>query len=485
MLTRVLRGVTLLALGFVAIGVILHWDLQRGFTHTVGVFIVLAELLRDGVFYPASPSENLVYSAFYHPLAFAPLSLLPGSGLGMAPALRMMVAGETLACLALTAWILARSGRRGALSWQPALWALCTFPLTFSLLGMRDDPRACLFSLLAIIAHLHGGKKAPFVSGGLLVLAFMTKATAPLVPGIALSITSYRRGGWSELRRFWVACVAGVAGSIAFLQWGIGCDFLGNGLYYAVFNPAKEPRSWAVTFEMLGNDLTTAGDRALLVLLGVSSVLALARAVRRKFDLWDLLILFGWLKTILVYRSVGTELNHLLDVTLYACLHLGFRLGPVLNPAMAFPLLALMIGVGTPLQLLPDATARRSTLRNGHIAQAAELLRKLPAAPTLCEEPLLAWTAGTRPLVTDPLLTFGTLARYPEIRNRWFGPSDQPGALQRIILMRNPLPGALPDPTTWYGPIHFDRQFLDEVRAKWRVMADTDGVTAMLRKNGQ
>ena len=43
----------------------------------------------------------------------------------------------------------------------------------------------------------------------------------------------------------------------------------------------------------------------------------------------------------------------------------------------------------------------------------------------------------------------------------------------------------MPDPTAWYGPIHFDRQFLDEVRAKWRVMADTDGVTAMLRKNGQ
>ena len=91
--------------------------------------------------------------------------------------------------------------------------------------------------------HLRGRNKAPFISGGLLVLAFMTKATAPMVPGIALSIVSYRRGGWSELRRLWFACAAGVAGAIAFLQWGVDCDFLGNGLYYALFNPAKEPRS--------------------------------------------------------------------------------------------------------------------------------------------------------------------------------------------------------------------------------------------------
>jgi len=70
-----LQAAVVAAFVVAAVSVWAHVGSAHGLTHTVGVFVVLAELLRDGVLYPA-PTADLVYSVFYHPLAFAPVALL-------------------------------------------------------------------------------------------------------------------------------------------------------------------------------------------------------------------------------------------------------------------------------------------------------------------------------------------------------------------------------------------------------------------------
>ncbi len=517
----------------------LHAHSARGFTHTVGVFVVLAELLRDGVFYPHAPSVDLVYSAFYHPLAFAPLALLPGRGVDLLPALRLLVGGELCLCLCRCAALARAHGLRGVDAWQPAVWALCTVPVGFGLLGMRDDPRATLFALLAVALHplRRGGTELAALA---LVAAFFTKATAPLAPGLALAVMSWRRGGSGEVARLVAVSALAAAAVIAWLEWGARADFVGNGLYYALVHAPKEPRAWTEAFAALGRDLTW--DLSLPLLLGASLAAVVVQCARRRVGVLELLVLGAWMKTLVAYRSVGTELNHLLDLTLYACLQLAVcvgalgafgggarggavgRSGAGVGAVDAGAVGVGAVGAGAVASAAVGAAAvgagamrRRSrllpfaapafllalafaswprpfttllpldnspSLAVSHVATKAEVLRGyLRQRPlrVLCEEPLIAWEAGAKPLITDPLLTFGTLESWPEIRAAWFTPGD-PAALDMLLLMRNPF-ATEPDPAEWYGPIHFDAAFLDEVRANWQVVA-TDGQATVLARKG-
>src|SRR5690606_11932781 len=254
----VLAALTVLAFVAAAAALAAHVDSARLLTHTVGVFAVLAELLRHGVLYPHEPTTELVYSVFYHPLGFAPYALLPGSGLDLIPGMRVVVGVELLACLAVVVWLTRR------LPWPqratPALLALCTVPVCFSLVGMRDDPRAALCALLALAAFGgEGGRRArPALSGLLLAVAFFVKATAPLAPAAALLWAAAREGEGAGARRaaalLGAAFAATVAG-ILFLQVGLGCDFLHQGLYWIVVDPAREPRAFGAALGALARDV--------------------------------------------------------------------------------------------------------------------------------------------------------------------------------------------------------------------------------------
>ena len=86
-MSRGLRTALILASLLVLVGaaasLVAHLHSSIAVTHITGLLLMLAELLREGVFYPRQATPELVYSTYYQPLAFAPLALLPGSGLGM------------------------------------------------------------------------------------------------------------------------------------------------------------------------------------------------------------------------------------------------------------------------------------------------------------------------------------------------------------------------------------------------------------------
>ena len=465
----------------------LHVDRARLLTHVVGIFALLAELLRHGVLYPAEPTTDLVYAVFYHPLAFAPYALLPGSGLDLIASMRVLVGVETLLCVLLLAWL---AQALGPARWLPGLCALCTLPVCFSLVGMRDDPRAALLGLCSLIAYGGARGTRPWLAALFLTLAFFVKATAPLAPGAALLWAAAREPHGHRLRSAMSllgACALLTAAGVAFLQIGLGCDFLGNGLYYMFVAPAREPRAWSEALLAFGRDLCAwqpAGaqplDLALPVLLALSTLTLGTRLARRQCDRYDILVCAAWLKTIFVYRSWGTDLNHLLDLALFSALHAARALAPLLDSTRALCVFAVALGLGQPWRRLTIEQGT-PTLAASPLAAAAAGLRAQMPMSTLCEEPFLAWLSDSRPLVTDPFLTFAALRRAPEIRAAWFGPPDHPAAVHRLVLMHNPLAD---DPWVdhWYRHLNFDAEFLAMVRRDWRAVLVTDTATVLVRK---
>jgi hypothetical protein len=125
------------------------------------------------------------------------------------------------------------------------------------------------------------------------------------------------------------------------------------------------------------------------------------------------------------------------------------------------------------------------TLQRSPLAAAAAGLRAQPPVRTLCEEPLLGWLTGSWPLVTDPFLTFAALRGHQDIRRRWFGPTTDPAAVERLVLMHDPTPAA-PAANAWvehwYRHLHFDEEFLRMVRADWRAVIVTDTATVLVRR---
>lgn len=481
--------VPVVVLAAVGYALALHVDSARLLTHTVGVFALLAELLRHGVLYPPEPTVDLVYSIFYHPLGFAPYALLPGEGLDLIASMRVLVGAETLLCLLALVWL---AKPLGAARTAPAMWALCTLPVCFSLVGMRDDPRAALLALLALIAYRgeNGARAHPVLAAALLTLAFFVKATAPLAPGLALlwAAASARGGRRGHTALLLLGTCAGLtAALIVFLQWGLGCDFLGNGLHYLLVAPAREPRTWSETFAALGRDLGSVPSAsgqpwtlALLAIVTLSLVALLTRAVHRRWDRYDVLVAAVWLKTIVAYRSHGTDLNHLLDLALFASLHAARALGAWLTPTRGLCVFAILLGLGQPWRRLAPEPGT-PTLALSPLAAVAAGLRAQEPAVTLCEEPFLAWLTDSRPLLTDPFLTFAALAKAPEIRRRWFGPLDDPAAVQRMVLMHDPF-ATDPYIEHWYHHLHFDAEFLAMVRAEWRAVIVTDTATVVVRR---
>ena len=476
---RALFALTLLAILAAAVALLAHLDSARLFTHTCGVFLLLAELLRDGVLYPNAASADLVYATFYHPLGFAPYALLPGSGLELARSMRLLVGLETLACLFLATRLWRPAGGAGV-RLQPALWALCTVPVCFALVGMRDDPRALLFGLLALLAFGSGRHTRPVLAGVLLGLAFFTKATAPFAPGLALLWAARREGGGprrARALRLVLAAAATIGGSVVFLQWGLGCDFLHNGLYYMVVEPPGPGRPLGAWLTALGTDLTR--EAALPVLLTLAGTGSLLRLARGRADRFDVLLFAGIVKTVAVYRSYGTDLNHLLDVAVFAAIALARQLRAWLTASRALVALALALGLGAPWRwLVPEPGT--TTLAESPLAAAAAALRAQPETRTLCEEPLLGWLAGVRPITVDPFLTLAALRRDPGVWKQWFGPVTDARAVRRLILMHDP---RRQDPAIehWYAHLHFDAAFLAMVRAEWQVALVTDTATVLVR----
>lgn len=436
--------------------------------HNVGVYVTLAELARQGVIYPHQQSTDLVYCTLYQPFAFLPYALLPGSGLTLVPSIRALVRLEVLACLAVVALLLRRQRAGWDLALAAVVIAACTMPVSAAMLKCIDDPRGALLAMCACALfagrdRLHPGRAAP-----VFVLAFLTKLTAPCAAGVAALAAALRRRQRASALALLGLCALWTGIAYAFAHGVLGWDLAGNVLRYALFD-TKPGRDLGLQVVHFAGDLVCDPVSAVLLLGGV--LLSGVRALRWRADAIDCWFLVALGRAFVEYRSHGTELNHLFEACLLATV-VVLRTGAVwLRGWWLLSALALALALGRPVLRIPCGDP--VPLPQSQLAIAASVLRAQPPAPTLCEDPLLAWTAGQRPLVTDPFLAGSVLDRHPEIRAAWFGAATDKAALQRVVLIANPeqRDGRA---DAWYGNLHFDARFLADVRRLFVVVAPSD-----------
>jgi hypothetical protein len=359
---------------------------------------------------------------------------------------------------------------------------VCTAPVTFCALAMRDDPRGTWLGMLAVLAHLRGGKGAVPAAAVCLALAFFTKLTAPVAPFLAIAF-DLARSGRGALLRFAAATALATLLPFAILQWGLGVDLLDNGIRLALLEPTFQPRDVLHTTWRLLRDVVAWPELAfgLAPLAAASLGLLAARLWRGRCDLADALALAAFAKAWVAYRNPGADYNHLFDQALFVALHVAVRSAPWLRQDLALTALLVLLALGRPWEQLLGPS--RPPLRLAPAARVARALAALPRVPTLVEDPLVQLEAGTTPLVTDGGVLFGRLRREPEIRARWFGPVTDPKALRRIVLLMDPFEESAEHPGAyWYGVVNYDRAFHEELRANWRVVAKTDAATVLERK---
>ncbi|HLU37755.1 MAG TPA: hypothetical protein VK081_00115 [Planctomycetota bacterium] len=433
--------------------------------HNVGVYLTLAELAREGIVYPHAQRPDLIYATFYQPLGFLPYALLPGSGFTLIPAMRALVRLEVLAAVGLALLLLRRAAPGAWPAWAALVLLLCATPVTAALLTCTDDPRGAVFAALALLAfvgrdgRLHAARAAP-----LFALAFFTKLTAPCAAGVgALAAAGVRRARGGLALLAW--CAAWTLLGYALAHGVLGWDLAGNGLRYALLEP-RPGRTLPVQAGLFLRDVVRDPVTALLLVGGTAA--AALRLLRRRADALDWWLLAALVRAFVEYRSHGTELNHLFEPCLAGAVAAVRTGAAVLRAPHVLVTLGLAIAFGRPLVRVPCGDP--TPLPESPLASAAAILRAQPPAPTLCENPLLAWTSGTRPLVVDPFLFGPAVARHPEIRSAWFGDRSDPGALQRLVLLVDPSSASA---EAWYRDLHFDARFLADVRRDFRLVAAT------------
>jgi len=467
LLTRAL-GLALAGVALAAI--VVHVPSARMLSHVNGIHLLLADLLTRGVFYPQVPTAELAYGTFYQPLAFAPVALLPGSGLEKVPWLRILCAADVLACLGLLAAVAARVNLRSWLAWRPSAIALCTAPVGFCLLAMRDDPRGVWIGILAMLVHLGGGRSATMLAALLLSAAFFTKLTAPFAPFCAIAF-DLGRNGRAPLMRFVLATSVACGVPFAILQWGLHVDLLDNGIRLALLEPAYTPRDALHTTWRMFRDMLAVPERsfALIPIAATSLVVLVGRAARRHFEWLDALALAGFAKSWLAYRNPGADYNHLFDLTLFTALHVGVRACEWLTPLRTLLGFLALLALGRPWELL--LMGDRPPLHQASAARVAQTLATLPPVQTLVEDPLVQLLAKTTPCVPDCGVVFGRLRRHPEVRATWFGSGATKGTIERMVLLFDPFENTEQRPGPyWYGVVNFDREFYAELVAHWHVV---------------
>jgi hypothetical protein len=447
-----------------------------GLDHNVGVYVCLAELARQGVVYPATATTDLLYCTLYQPLAFLPYALLPGSGLELIPWMRALIRVEALLGIAGVLLLLRRCGvdRVGmALAVGLLLGAL---PVASTMLTTGDDPRAGLFALLAWFVfagrdgHLHPWRAAP-----LFAAALFTKLTAPLAAGIAALVAAGQARQPRAAVALLLGCALWAAAGYALAHGVLGWDLAGNGLRYAVLDP-KPGRPLSDQVGCFLRDVVADPVTAVLLLGGTAA--AAWRLARRRADALDAWFAAAVARAFAEYHSHGTELNHLLEPTLLGSVAVVRTLAPRLRPWHALLAVPAALLLGRPVLRLPCGDP--GPIAGSAVAGMAALLRAQPPRPTLCEDPLLAWLSGSRPLVVDPFLAALAWRKHPEVRAAWFGAAGEPATVQRLVLLLDPEHD--PRATHAYTHLHFDAEFLATVRRQFRVVVPSDFGTLLERR---
>ena len=375
--------------------------------HITGVWLTLAQALRDGVLYPPLEQDGHYAGTRYMPLVFALVALLA------------KITGDFLLAAKLTS-LLSMTGllavvfvavRRACGN------ALDAFILTSVILVFPEGRRVLLWphvDALAVALSVGGlllvsGERPGMgsVAAAALLFALALAAKFSSVAGVAAACVYL--GARDRRRAAWLVAMTAALGVVGFVLLQLGSDGRFLDTFFAVGSGGMSAQSFAVGPTRMVQAMGVSARSALVVplVLPPAVFVLLQDTQRRRLSPWDWYFLFAVPVTMFIFTSPGTDPNHLLELEAAALLVLaGWLRRPADAPAeglawteaaaRGFAAAALLVG------LVYAANCWRQGPPPDAISQRA-LIEALPAdGELLTEDATPAVLLGRRPVVMDP-----------------------------------------------------------------------------------
>jgi hypothetical protein len=411
-----LRLLALFLTGSALLLALLHLDDLYAAHQGPGIWMALARALNAGTLYPPLQEDG-----YYGGTRYTPLFFTLTAGLAWTTP-DYLVAAKLAALLSVAVLVsaIAAAIRQMTGRWNevPLVALVLAFPQGLNAALMpHSDALAAGLTIWGLVA-LGPKPTLPRIVGSalLFVLAVLTKFStlagpaAAIIPSLALRANFNRRRS-VELA---LACVLLGLGSLGLIDWLSQGRFLenlralgggGSGLDSALQAPIRMGQSLRLSL----------GFALLLPLLGAA---LLVRARQLSWGLWDWYLLTSLIFTLLVYTSLGTADNHILELEAAGVLFLAQSLSTPASPIglerLLQPLLALAALAALLLGFLPHIGTWRVGESAGAVSKS-ELDAIIPRnARLLAEAPAIPVLRGQRPVIQDAFC-FQVLARSGKI----------------------------------------------------------------------
>jgi hypothetical protein len=458
----------ILVVGALAQALIHLRDLSH-INHITGIWVTLAQSLREGVFYPPVEQDGHYAGTRYVPVFFVLVS-----GLSEITA-DYVVAAKLAALLAVVTLLgVIFAATRGVTGRSAD--GLVTMAVFLAFLEGRDallsphaDALAVALSVggLLLCARERPGKATLVAAALLFALAVLTKVTS--VPGPAAGcVTLFFRDRRSGL------LLAGLTG--AFAAGGLlavdalsGNRFLDN--LRAVSSGGELGESLHTAPAALLGTLKQSAHFSLVVpiVLPVAAFALARHAMERRFCTWDWYSLFAWVSAAVVLTVPGTDRNHLLELEVSAVLVLAAWLRPDehLQPTRTELVARGVIVAAIVLALVRDARAWAGGPEPDAVPTPVLVEELAGEGPLLSEDATAPVLLGRRPVLLDPY-SYRVLIERGRVN-----PNELAGRVRRreftaLVLLRD-----LHDPNhplnPPYNQMHFGAMVTDAIREEYQL----------------
>ena len=430
-----------------------HIDDRYMVGHVSGAWLALAAAVEEGTWYPP-----LYDDGYYGGTRFMPLFFTFHGGLAKLSG-ELLVSGKALALVvsaALVVLLLVLLRRRGA-GWPLALGLtgamLASWAASSAVFGVRGDVLAVVLQLgaVALVAERVTTRRA--VLAGLLAgLALLAKLSALWAPAAIVAWLVYRER--RALLPFGAAFAATAAGLLALFE-ALSRGRLHENLVALAFGGGSGP--WYEGARRL-YQLALRDQRSLWPLLLLAAGACVVALVRQP-GIYELAFVASAAILVVVLRDIGAYENHLLDLSVLACLVVA-RAASAARPWFAMTAAAaavLSIGLAVRHTLVPDLRALGDDYPTEPLVGRVSFERCV-----LSEDPSLPLLAGFRPVVLDAFAVHRFPDEYEEevdeLRAR-----IESAEFANIILL-----APATDPVQ-YGSFDFNQQIVAAIKRRYRL----------------
>lgn len=445
-----LRFLALLLIGSALLLALLHGNDLYAAHQGPGIWMALARYLNDGILYPPLQQDGFYGGSRYTPLFFSLTAALAW----IAPNYLVAAKLAAFVSVAVLTGAVAAAIRQMTGRWNevPLAVLLLAFPQGLgSLLNPHADALSAGLAIWGLVILGPQPTLERVVGSSLLfVLALLTKFSTLAAPAAAFFFLLLSNRRLTVL--LVLGCILLGLGSLGLIEWLSRGRFLenlralgggGSDLNSVLLAPVRMVQALQVS-------------RGFAVLLPLLAAALLFRARLLCWGLWDWYYLTALIFTLLVYTSLGTADNHLLELEAASVLFLARVIStPIASDGleqMLQPVLAVAILAALLLGFYPHAGTWRAGQQEGVITEQQIDAVIPPDARLLAEAPAIPVLRGQRPVILDAF-AFGVLARTGKIDDAALAERIRRHEFDVLIMLgRTDIPGQTFCPDDHLGP---------------------------------